>query len=115
MQADVVKLMLDLVVHDFDLEKLFGGLTKSMVELTDSRVCAVWLLDDEQRRCDMQMAYVVDRFYTRDSGGWQGMAFPHESLGRHLVAYKPGWTKTITYRNGDRRLPDAVREFHRRA
>jgi len=115
MQADVVKLMLDLVVHDFDLEQLFGGLTKSMVELTDSRVCAVWLLDDEQRRCDMRMAYVVDRFYTQDSGGWAGLAFPHESLGSHLVAYKPGWTKTITYRYGDRRLPDAVREFHRRA
>jgi len=115
MQADVVKLMLDLVAHDFDLEKLFEGLTKNMVELTDSRVCAVWLLDDHQRRCEMRMAYIVDRFYTQDSADWQGLAFPHESLGSHLIDHKPGWTATITYRSGDFRLPDAVREFHKRA
>jgi len=114
-QTDVVDLAIDLVVHGFDIEKLFGGLTKKMVEQTDSRVCAVWLLDDEQRRCDMRMAYIVDRFYTRDESGWKGLAFPHESLGSHLVAYKPGWTRTIKYRSGDPRLPEAVREFHRRA
>src|SRR5262245_47546478 len=86
-----------------------------MVERTGSHVCAVWLLDDEQRRCDMRMAYIVDRFYTRESDGWEGLAFPHESLGCHLVAYKPGWTRTINYRNNDPRLPAAVRAFHRRA
>src|SRR5215510_9674186 len=70
MQTDVVNLVIDLVVHDFDVEKLFGGLTKKMVEQTGSRVCAVWLLDDDQRRCDMRMAYIVDRFYTRDATNW---------------------------------------------
>jgi signal transduction histidine kinase len=114
MQTDVVNLVIDLVVHDFDVEKLFGGLTKKMVEQTGSHVCAIWLLDDEQQRCDMRMAYIVDRFYTRDSTGWQGLAFPHESLGRHLIGYKPGWARTIKYRSGDPRLPDAVRQFDRR-
>ena len=56
MQTDVVKLAIDLVVHEFDIERLFGGLTKNMVEQTDSHVCAVWLLDNDQQRCDMWMA-----------------------------------------------------------
>jgi signal transduction histidine kinase len=115
MQTDVVKLAIDLVVHDFDIERLFGGLTKNMVEQTDSHVCAVWLLDNDQQRCDMWMAYVVDQLYTRDGPGWETLAFPHESLGRHLMAYTPGWISTIEYGNDDPRLPGAVREFHRRA
>ena len=115
MQTDVVKLALDLVVNDFDIETFFGGLTKTMVEQTDSRVCGVWLLDDEARQCAMWMAYVVDRLYTQDSGGWDSLTFPHESLGSHLVAYTPGWSRTIEYQHADPRLPDAVREFHRRA
>src|SRR5262245_36748222 len=85
MQADVVRLTLELVADDFDLEKLLGGLTKIMVERTDSHVCAVWLLVDDQRHCDLRMAYIVDRFYTRDATEWKGLAFPHDSLGSHLV------------------------------
>jgi signal transduction histidine kinase len=115
MQTDVVKLVLNLVEHDFDLEKLFGALTRKMVEQTGSHVCAIWLLDEERRQCDMRMAYIGDRFYTRDASGWKGLAFPHDSLGRHLVAYTPGWTMTIAYRHEDPRLPEAVREFQRRA
>ena len=116
MQSDVVNLVLNLVAHDFDLDKLFGALTKSMVEQTGSHACAIWLLDEERRQCDMQMAYIGERFYTRGSKGWKGLlAFPQESLARHLVAYTPGWTMTIAYRQDDRRLPEAVREFHRRA
>jgi signal transduction histidine kinase len=116
MQSDVVNLVLNLVAHDFDLDKLFGALTKSMVEQTGSHACAIWLLDEERRQCDMQMAYIGERFYTRDSKGWKGLlAFPQESLARHLVAYTPGWTMTIAYRQDDPRLPDAVREFHRQA
>ena len=48
MQTDVVQLALDLLVRDFDIESFFGGLTKNMVEESDSHVCAVWLIDDEQ-------------------------------------------------------------------
>jgi signal transduction histidine kinase len=114
MQADVVKLALDLLVRDPDIESFFGGLTKTMVEESDSHVCAVWLIDEQQRRCDMWMAYVVDRLYTREGPEWASLTFPHEILGRHLLEYAAGWTQTIEYEDDDPRLPGEVRDFHRR-
>ncbi len=114
MQADVVKLALDLLVREPDIESFFGGLTKTMVEESDSHVCAVWLVDEQQRRCDMWMAYVGDRLYTREGPEWASLTFPHEVLGRHLLEYTEGWTQTIEYQNDDARLPGEVREFHRR-
>jgi len=115
MQADVVKLALDLLVRDSDIESFFGGLTKNMVEESDSHVCAVWLIDEERQRCDMWMAYVGDRLYSRNRADWESLTFPHESLGRHLFDYTPGWSRTVEYQHDDPRLPDAVRDFHRRA
>ena len=44
MQAEVVKLALDLLVREPDIEGFFGGLTKTMVEESESYTCAVWLL-----------------------------------------------------------------------
>jgi signal transduction histidine kinase len=113
MQADIVKLALDLLVREPDLKSFFGGLTKKMVEESGSHVCAVWLLD-EQRGCEMWMACVSDRLYTRESGEWGSLGFPDESLASHLLAYTPGWTETVEYQSADPRLPDRVREFHRR-
>ena len=49
MQAEVVKLALDLLVREPDIEGFFGGLTKTMVEESESYTCAVWLLDEEAR------------------------------------------------------------------
>src|SRR5918995_1499835 len=46
MQMEVVKLALDLLVREPDVEGFFGGLTKTMVEESESYACAVWLLDD---------------------------------------------------------------------
>ena len=46
MQAEVVKLALDLLVREPDIEGFFGGLTKTMVEESESYTCAVWLLDE---------------------------------------------------------------------
>ena len=113
MQTEVVQLALDLLVREPDIESFFGGLTRTMVEESESHACGVWLMDEEEKRCDLWMAYVADRLYLRRHGGLDGLAFPHESLGRHLLGYAPGWTKTIEYECGDDRLPDAVREFHR--
>src|SRR5262249_22055610 len=114
MQADVVRLALDLLVRDPDLESFFGGLTKTMVEETGSHVCAVWLIDDEQKSCDMWMAYVVDRLFTRGAPEWPSLTFPHQSLGKHLWDYGVGWRQTVEYEHDDSRLPEAVRQFHRR-
>ena len=41
MQAEVVKLALDLLVREPDIEGFFGGLTKTMVEESESYTCAV--------------------------------------------------------------------------
>src|SRR5882672_12204015 len=50
MQTEVVQLALDLLVREPDIEGFFGGLTKTMVEDTESHVCGVWLIDDEDRK-----------------------------------------------------------------
>src|SRR5438128_5526307 len=49
MQADVVQLALDLLVREPDIEGFFGALTKTMVEEGESRVCAVWLLNEDRQ------------------------------------------------------------------
>src|SRR5262249_48899787 len=71
----------------------------------------VWLIDDDNQRCDLWMAFVKDRLYK--NGDWQALAYPRESMGRHLFSYGEGWTQTIEYQADDPRLPESVREFHR--
>ena len=113
MQAEVVQLALDLLVREPDIEGFFGELTKAMVEESESHGCGVWLMDDDEKRCTLWMAYVGDRLYLRSKGDFNALAFPHEAFGRHVFDYKPGWTETIEYQYDDARLPDVVREFHR--
>ena len=42
MQTEVVKLALDLLVREPDIEGFFGALTKTMVEESESHTCAAW-------------------------------------------------------------------------
>ena len=114
MQADVVQLALDLLVREPDIEGFFGALTKTMVEEGDSRVCAVWLLNEEQRRCEPWMAFVGDRLITRANDCDKG-TFPRDVLARHIFAHTPGWTRTIEYEGDDARLPEEVRACNRRS
>jgi signal transduction histidine kinase len=111
MQAEVVQLALDLLVREPDLEGFFGGLTKNMVEETDSRSCSVWLIDHETNRCALWLAYMDDQLYTSRNGGLATLTFPHEALAEHLFAYKPGWTATTEYSTSDERLPETLRKF----
>src|SRR5918995_2126990 len=53
MQAEVVQLALDLLVREPDIEGFFGGLTKAMVEESESYTCAVWLLDENAGQCNL--------------------------------------------------------------
>ena len=46
MQTEVVKLALDLLVREPDIEGFFGGLAKTMVEESEANTCAVWLIDE---------------------------------------------------------------------
>src|SRR5438105_5830097 len=113
MQAEVVQLALDLLVREPDIEGFFGALTKTMVEDTESDACAVWLLDDDQKRCELWMAYGGERLYLRRRGDLESLPFPHDLFTHHLMAHMPGWTGTIEYEEADARLPETVREFHR--
>src|SRR3982751_1823641 len=70
MQTEIVKLAVDLLVREPDIEGFFGALTKVMVEESESHTCGVWLIDDEGRRCDLWMIYVKDRLYTPAKDDW---------------------------------------------
>ena len=113
MQAGVVHLALDLLVREPDIEGFFGGLTRNMVEESDSLGCSVWLIDERGERCSLWMAYVKDRLYTRKDDGFQTLSFPHQAFADHLFAYKPGWDQTVDYSRDDPRLPETVRTVHR--
>jgi signal transduction histidine kinase len=118
MQTEVVKLALDLLVREPDIEGFFGALTKTMVEESESHTCAVWLIDDAGERCELWLAYLKDRLFTPPKGGPAACeasdgkrAFPCESMATHLFEYRPGWAHTIEYRGDDERLPAVIREF----
>jgi signal transduction histidine kinase len=121
MQTSVVKLALDLLVREPDVEGFFGALTKTMVEEGESDACALWLLDEAGPSCQPWMAYVDGRLLKlRTADGALNPAndqvprFPCESMARHLFDYSPGWSQTIEYRGDDPRLPGDVCEFSRR-
>src|SRR5262245_53009071 len=46
MQTEVVRLALDLLVREPDIEGFFGALSKTMVEESEGNTCAVWLVDE---------------------------------------------------------------------
>jgi signal transduction histidine kinase len=118
MQTEVVKLAVDLLVREPDIEGFFGGLAKTMVEESESHVCAVWLLDEHNTQCELWLAYVKDRLYTPARGPAlksaeemsDKMAFL-EAMAGHLFSYAPGWSQTVEYPATDERLPAAIREF----
>ena len=118
MQTAVVKLALDLLVREPDTQGFFGALTQAMVEESEGHTCAVWLLDEQQQRCDLWLAYVKDRLVTPQRGippcnastvGRQ--TFPCEAMAAHLFDYKLGWEQTVEYEGDDQRLPEVIRAF----
>ena len=102
MQTEVVKLAFDLLVREPDIEGFFGGLARTMVEESESHVCAVWLLDESHTQCELWLAYVKDRLYIPGKGpaakSAEGMsdkmAFLNAMAG-HLFTYAPGWSETV--------------------
>jgi signal transduction histidine kinase len=113
MQADVVTHALELLVREPDVEGFFAALTKTVVEEAESRVCGVWLIADDNQRCDLWMAYVKDRLLTRQNSVAEDcdQDYPCQSMEDHLFAYRPGWVQTIEYAPDDARLPAPIRAF----
>jgi len=119
MQTEVVKLALDLLVREPDIDGFFGALTKEMVEQTESHTCGVWLIDETGERCELWMVYAKDRLYTPRKDNWGNAVEPGkrlacEAFSGHLFEYKPGWSETVEYRCDDPRLPETFRAFLRR-
>ena len=122
MQADVVKHALELLVREPNLVGFFGALTKTMVEEGESVACSVWLIDEDDQRCDLWMAYVSGRLYSPEMPDWSADpsespcegTYPFQSMAAHLFTHTPGWSQTIEYEPNDARLPEPVREFSRK-
>src|SRR6185369_14070607 len=112
-QSHAVQLTLDLLVQEPDRDSFFRELMHSLLDHAESHTCAVWLLDEDQKECELWMAYIEDRFYSRDAGDWGDLALPREEMKTHLVEFTPGWSETIEYGVDDPRLPESVREFNR--
>lgn len=113
-QDQAVQLALDLLVREPDITGFFAEFTKTLIDECESRACGVWLINEERTRCELWLAHLNDRLYTRDREGWDVLEIPRESLAEHLFAYKPGWTRTMEYASDDPRLPAPVREFNSR-
>jgi signal transduction histidine kinase len=118
MQAEIVKLALDLLVREPDAEGFFGGLTRLMVEESESHTCGVWLIDESGKRCEMWMVFVKDQLYIPAKDSWKaaeaGKQVACDHLAQHLFDYKEGWDATIEYRNNDPRLPETFCAFAQR-
>jgi signal transduction histidine kinase len=119
MQTEVVKLALDLLVREPDIDGFFGALTQAMVDESESHTCGVWLIDESGQRCELWMVYAKDRLYAPHKDDWDNSVEPGKRvacgrLADHLFAYKPGWTETVEYRCDDIRLPEEFRTFVQR-
>lgn len=115
MQSSTVQLALDSLITEPDIDGFFRVFMKTLIEETDSHACGVFLLDDDATHCDLWMAYVGDRLFTRDQPGWEELDLPRESMGAHLLSNRAGWTTSVEYTGDDPRLPEPVREFQRTA
>src|SRR5438094_4608422 len=68
-QSHVMQLKLDLLDQEPDPDNFFRLLLRALLDRTESQACGVWLLDDEGAQCELWMAYVGDRFYSKDDWG----------------------------------------------
>jgi signal transduction histidine kinase len=111
-QSEAMQRALDLLVREADVGGFFRGFVQSLVEESESHACSVWLLNDDRSRCELWMADVQGRFFSKDAEGWDTLALPRESMEAHLLANSQTWTETVEYTGDDPRLPAPVREFN---
>ncbi len=105
MQTEVVRLALDLLVREPDIEGFFGALSKTMVEESESHTCAVWLIDDDWaalrsvdglREGSAVHAAEGSTRARQDDDPEDGV--PVREHGRLTCShYTPGWNETIEY------------------
>ncbi len=96
-QTDVVKIAVDLLVREPDIDGFFRALLKTLAEEGESHKVGVWLIDDDRQGCDLWMVHLDDKVITAESPEWQTTTFPRRMMAEHLFAYAPGWHQTIEY------------------
>jgi signal transduction histidine kinase len=112
-QTNVVKFAVDLLVREPDIEGFFRALLKTLAEEGESHKVSVWLIDEEQKCCDVWMAHLDGDVFTAESPEWKTTEFPRQTFARHLFSYEPGWHQTVEYGTDDERMPSNVRDFIR--
>lgn len=112
-QSHTVQLALDLIVREADIDGFFRAFMRSLIDMTESQACGVWLLDEQGECCELWMAYIGETLYAKDAPGWDTLALPVEDMAAHLFAHKEGWSETTEYAGDDVRLPQSVRAFNR--
>jgi len=112
-QTDVVKLAVDTLVREPDIDGFFRAMLKTLAEEGESHKVTLWLIDDERKSCDVWMAHIDGEVFTLNSPEWKTTEFPRQTFGRHLFSYEPGWRETVEYATDDERMPASVRDFVR--
>jgi len=113
-QTNVVKYAVDLLAREPDVDGFFRALLKTLAEEGESHKVTVWLIDEDQKGCDVWMAHIDGEVFTASSAEWKTTEFPRQTFGRHLFSYEPGWHQTVEYGADDERMPANVRDFVRR-
>lgn len=114
-QTDVVKIAVDLLVREPDIDGFFKALLQTLAEEGESHKVSVWLINDDRQSCDLWMVHLDGKVVTADSPEWQTTSFPRRMMAEHLFGYTPGWQHTIEYRYDDQRLPGELRSFFNHA
>jgi signal transduction histidine kinase len=114
-QTNVVKYAVDLLVREPDIEGFFRALLKTLAEEGESHKVSVWLIEEDQKSCDVWMAHLDGQVFTMGSPDWKTKTteFPRQTFANHLFSYEPGWHQTIDYSTDDERMPASLRDFFR--
>jgi signal transduction histidine kinase len=112
-QTNVVKFAVDLLVREPGIEGFFRALLKTLAEEGESHKVSVWLIDEEQKGCDIWMAHLDGTVFTAGSPEWKTTEFPRQTFARHLFSYESGWRETVEYNSDDERMPASIRDFFR--
>src|SRR4030095_10111042 len=70
-QTNVVKYAVDLLVREPDIEGFFRALLKTLAEEGESHKVSVWLIDEDQKGCDVWMAHLDGQVFSPHSPEWK--------------------------------------------
>jgi signal transduction histidine kinase len=113
-QTDVVKIAVDLLAREPDIDGFFRALLRTLADEGESHKVSVWLIDDDGQGCHLWMAHLNGEIITPTRAETATSPFPIDVLARHLYSYAPGWNKTVEYLVDDERMPAVIRDVIRR-